>query len=117
MKTLLVYLLTVSPAHARGVLEGAECPEGQKPPCLRIVTGSSGDIQTLITSFFDFLFRFAVIIAPAVLVIAAIMMVTSAGNEERIKQARKAIYYTIIGFAIIILARAIAFTINFVLTV
>jgi len=61
-------------------------------------------LEELITAITGFVFELALILAPLLLIIAGIWFVTSAGNPNRVTQAKNIAIYTIIGFIIVLLA-------------
>ena len=69
---------------------------------------SASSIDQLITNFIDLLRTISFPLGIVIVIIAAYLFVTSAGNEEQLRTAKKTILYLFIGFLFIILARAIA---------
>ena len=63
--------------------------------------------EGLINNIINFLFRISLIIAPLMFIFAGFLFVTSEGNPEKVKQAKDLIWWTIIGFVIILLARGL----------
>ncbi len=65
----------------------------------------------LLESFLPHLIRqffiFSSTLVLVILLIVSVMMITSYDNEERVQQAKKALYYVLVGFAFIVLAYAI----------
>jgi len=70
------------------------------------ITATSLDL--LITNFIDLLRTISFPLGIVIVIIAAYLFVTSAGNEEQLKTAKRTILYLFIGFLFIILAKAIA---------
>jgi len=62
----------------------------------------------LISNIIDFLFTFATILAPIILVISGIMFMTGGGNPGRIAMARRILLYSLVGFSIIIASKGLA---------
>jgi len=74
-------------------------------------------IEGLIRSVTDWIFKIAIIVAPLMLVIGAILFMTAAGNPERIKLGKKIIFWTVIGFLIVLFAEGIINLIDYILGV
>ncbi len=64
-------------------------------------------ITEILENIIKWMLYIAMVVAPAMLIIGAIVFMTSAGNPERIKTARRIIVWTIIGFVIILFGRGI----------
>jgi len=73
-----------------------------KPPWVGV-----GEVKDIVDAIFDFIFWVALIIVPLIVLVAAFMFVTAAGNAERINTAKRLILYTAIGLGVIILARVL----------
>ena len=63
--------------------------------------------EAIIDNIIDFIFTIAIVAAPLMIVWAAFLFVTSGGNAEQVNQAKRIIIYTLIGLAIILLARGL----------
>lgn len=63
--------------------------------------------EKLIESLINFIFGLAIAVAPIMFIIAGFLFLTAAGNPERIDRAKKMIWYTVIGLAIVLLSRAL----------
>ncbi len=61
--------------------------------------------DALIDNVTNFIFNIALAIVPLMIVIAGFYFMTSGGNPEQVKRAKDLIFYTIIGFIIILLAK------------
>lgn len=68
-----------------------------------------------IGSLINFLFSLAVILTPLMIIMAGFLYITAAGKPEKIVQAQKLITWTLIGFLIASLARAIIYVITSVI--
>lgn len=64
-------------------------------------------IAELISVLLRFAFNLGLVIAPLMFVIAGILFLTSAGEPEKVKKAKSLFWYTILGLAIVLLARGI----------
>ena len=61
----------------------------------------------LIDAIVKFIFYIAVIVAPLMIIIGAFYLVTAGGDPKRIGTGKNVIIYTLIGLAIILLARGL----------
>ncbi|MDI6602528.1 MAG: hypothetical protein QME57_00195 [Patescibacteria group bacterium] len=61
----------------------------------------------LINNIINFIFNIALAIVPLMIVIAGFYFVTAGGDPEQIKKAKDLIFYTVVGFIIILLARGV----------
>ncbi|MDD3548408.1 MAG: hypothetical protein WC288_03020 [Candidatus Paceibacterota bacterium] len=77
----------------------------------------TSDISELINRIIDILFTVAIWVAPIIIVYAGFQYVTSAGNPEKIKSAQRTLIYAMIGFAIVLIAKAVPDLIKEFLTV
>lgn len=77
----------------------AACPAGQICNPL-----AYGNIEDLVNAVIKFLYNMGLVIAPIMFVVAGILFVTSAGDPERVRTARRVALYTAIGFAVILVA-------------
>lgn len=73
--------------------------------------------QELIDNLINFIFILAIAITPIMIVIGAFYLMTAAGNPERVEQAKKIILYTVVGLAIVLLARGLSAVIRQILGV
>jgi len=69
--------------------------------------GETSDITTLVENILNFLIILAIPITAILVVYAGYLYITSAGNEEKVKIAQKALIWAIIGFAIVLIANSI----------
>lgn len=69
--------------------------------------GETSDINTLVKNIINFLIILAVPITAILVVYAGFLYITSAGNDEKVKTAQKALIWAIIGFAIILVASSV----------
>ena len=63
--------------------------------------------EELIGKLIDFIFYVAVAITPLMIIIAAFYFLTSAGDPDKVRTAKSIIFWTIIGFTIVLLAKGI----------
>ena len=69
--------------------------------------GGTNDISTLVSNIINFLIILAVPITAILIVYAGFLYITSAGNDEKVKTAQKALIWAIIGFAIVLVASSV----------
>ena len=69
--------------------------------------GGTNDISTLISNIINFLIILAIPITAILIVYAGFLYITSAGNDEKVKTAQKALIWAIIGFAIVLVASSV----------
>ena len=72
-------------------------------------------IEECIGRMINFLFSLSVILTPLMIIIAGFLYITAAGKPEKIVQAQKLITWTLIGFLIVSLSRAIIYVITSVI--
>ena len=61
----------------------------------------------LIENIINFIFWVAMAIVPIVIIIAAYYLLTSGGDPEKVRTAKRIIFWTLIGLFIVLLAKAI----------
>ena len=64
-------------------------------------------IEDVINGIIDFISWVVVVLTPLMIIIAAFLFITSAGDPEKVKRAKSIIFWTIIGFAVVLLAKGI----------
>ena len=81
------------------------------PPLTKAITFESPfkakSFEELIDAIINFIFWVAIAIVPIMIVVAAFYFLTSAGDPEKTRTAKRIIFYTIIGLIIIFLAKGI----------
>ena len=70
-----------------------------------------GTVVDLLNGVVNFLYNMSFLIAPLMIIIAGFFFVTSGGIDERITKGKNILFYTGIGFLVIVLARG---TINLI---
>lgn len=65
------------------------------------------DFEEIINSIINFIFYVAIALSPFMIIIGAFYLLTSGGEPRRIDTGKKIILYTLIGFAIVLLAKGI----------
>jgi len=78
----------------------ADCPAGQI--CNPLKYGNFEDLVKAIIN--DFLIPVGITVAGIMFVIAGALFVTSAGDPEKVRTARRVMIYTAVGLAVILLA-------------
>ena len=63
--------------------------------------------EEFIENLIDFIFWVAVAIAPLMIIVAGFFFLTAAGDPGKVKTAKSIIFWTIIGFTIVLLAKGI----------
>ncbi len=79
------------------------CPVGQI--CI-LNPLKSCSFQDLIESVTNFIFWLGIVVVPLIVVIAAVMLATSAGNPKQVDTAKRTLLYAAIGFGIILISKA-----------
>lgn len=64
-------------------------------------------IEELIDNIIDFIFLISLAIAPIMILVAGFLFLTAGGNPQKVSQAKNLILYTVIGLAIILLAKGL----------
>jgi len=72
-------------------------------------------LEGLLENIINFVFNLSLVAAPLLIIIAGFYFVTSMGEPERIKTAKTIIIYTLVGFAIIMLAKGFVSVVRSVL--
>jgi len=63
--------------------------------------------EEVLDRLINFIFWVGITVAPVMLIIAGFMLVTALGDPKRVETAKKMILYTLIGLAIVILAKGL----------
>jgi hypothetical protein len=74
------------------------------------------DIPTLIDKIATWLLEIGATIAVIIVLYAAVLFMTSGGNQARVTMARQTLWYAIIGLAILLLAKGVTLFIQNVLS-
>lgn len=90
---------------------------GQKPPQGTNVTlinplKGSGDLQKFLLNILDFVIRIGTVVVILMLVYVGYLFVAAQGKEDKIREARQALLYTLVGALILLGSKAIAFGIE-----
>ena len=65
------------------------------------------DTKEFIERLGNWIFTFSIAVVPVMILVAAYMFVTGGGNPTKMQSARKLLLYTLIGFAIMMMAKGI----------
>jgi len=63
--------------------------------------------EEIVDNIIDFVFKIAIAISPLMVIIGAFYIMTAGGDEKRVTTGKNIILYTLIGFAIILLAKGL----------
>jgi hypothetical protein len=100
--TLAALALIPLPAQAQQIINESQIPDAVQGP----------SVAQLVTNVVGILFFVVGAASVIVLIVAGIMFVVSAGNENQTKQARNAILYAVVGIIVSVAAFAITSFIN-----
>lgn len=89
-----------------GVLEASDCPA-----YLNALNGCQGGLRGMILLIVNFFLGFLGLLAVIMIIYGGFLYVTSAGNEEDVKKAKKILMYAVVGIIVIILSFVIVRTI------
>lgn len=77
----------------------------------------AGSFKELVDAIINFIFWMGITIAPIMFIIAGFLFVTSMGDPERVKTARKMMLYTAIGLVIVLAAKGLILVLKEILGV
>lgn len=69
--------------------------------------GPGVEFENIVEGFIDFIFNIAIILFPAIVVIAGIMFVTAGASVDKIDKAKKMLIWSSIGFMVILFAKGL----------
>ncbi len=78
--------------------------------------GNVNDFPTLITNIAQYIARLVGVLAVIMFIWAGILFLTSAGNEQRVSSAKKAVLYAVIGLAIALAGTGLIQLVTFIIT-
>ncbi len=90
---------------------------GENPLIINPPAGFPTDICSLLNGITDFLIKISIVIAPIIVLYAAFLFLSSAGDTKKIDTAKTTLLYVVIGLAVVFLARGLALVIGDVLGV
>jgi len=65
------------------------------------------DFETIVDNLINFIFNITIVLVPLMILIGAFYLITAAGDSNKITTGKNIIIYTLIGFAIVLLAKGI----------
>ena len=69
----------------------------------------SGDgLESIIDPIISFIFKISVVVVPVLVIYGAFMIITAAGDVSKVEQAKKIIFWTLIGFVVVLLSRGVS---------
>jgi len=68
---------------------------------------SAGSFEEIVDNIIDFIFKIAIVLAPLMILIGAFYIMTAGGDTNRVTTGKSIILYTLIGFAIILIAKGL----------
>jgi len=71
-----------------------------------------GTFEDLVNEIAYEIYRFGIVLAVIMIIISGVQFMTSGGNEEKIKTAKRNLTYSVVGVVIIILARSLILVIK-----
>ncbi len=106
---LIISILMVVPVLAYDYEDPDPIPSDSQSTDLNIKNplGETSNINTLVSNIINFLIILAIPITSILVIYAGYLYITSAGNEEKVKTAQKALIWAIVGFAIVLIASSI----------
>jgi|SRR3989344_8567717 len=103
------FLLSIPFAVAYAQFDG-QAPFGNAIP--NPLKREYGDLAAFLNAIVDFLLYLAIPIAIFFVIYAGFLFVTAQGNEEQLKTAKKTIIWSLIGVAVLLGAKVIAYAIQ-----
>jgi len=103
-KSFLIYICLILILFSFPFFSYGACPPGQI--CIENPL-EADSFEDLINAVINFIFYIALGIAPLMVIVAAIYLITAGGNPDNVQKAKDIILYTCIGLLIIFLARAL----------
>ena len=105
LSILSVGILIVTPVFAEIIVTSP----GSQPTSLSVTNPipEVNDVATLTGKIINFLIKLAIPITAILIVYAGFLYITSAGNEEKVKTAQKALIWAIVGFAVVLIASSV----------
>jgi len=107
---LFLAIFTLAKTTASNCIEYCDDPATYDPPSGQVCICNpleAEDFEVIIGNIIDFIFKIALVLAPLMVVIGGVLLVTSGGNAQQITQAKNLILWTAIGFFILLLAKGI----------
>ena len=70
--------------------------------------GDNVGLEAIIDPIIGFIFKISIVVVPLLVVYGAFMIITAAGDVTKVEQAKKIIFWTLIGFIIVLLSRGVS---------
>ena len=86
-------------------IDSCEMPTGSVCYCNPL---SGEGLDSIIDPIIDFIFKISIVIVPVLVIYGAFMIITAAGDVAKVEQAKKIIFWTLVGFIIVLLSRGIS---------
>ena len=67
----------------------------------------ANEFEEIVNNIIDFLFEIAIVLAPLMIVVGAVLLVASGGDVAKTEQGKKIILWAAVGFFILLLAKGI----------
>lgn len=67
----------------------------------------STTLEDLLESVINYIFWFATVLTPVLIVAAGFVFLTSGGSMEKVAQAKRIMIYTVVGYAIVLFSRGL----------
>ncbi|MFA5052855.1 MAG: hypothetical protein WC565_02260 [Parcubacteria group bacterium] len=120
MQTIFQKIFLEVSRHGIALAAGEGSDSGSGLPSFTIVNPlnlPAGDPATLIDGIINGLLWIVIPVAALMYLWAGFLFLTSGGNDEKVKQARKTVLWTSVGVAAIVLSKAVEVVIRNLLTV
>jgi len=76
---------------------------------------SSTNLDDLLDSIINYIFWFATVITPVLILAAAFLFMTAAGDPNKVQRAKRMIIYVLAGYAIVLFARGLVYVLGDIL--
>lgn len=109
LSILSIGILMVAPVLADDYEYPDPIPSDSQSTGLNIQNplGETSDVSTLASNIIKFLIILAIPITAILVVYAGYLYIISAGNEDKVKTAQKALIWALVGFAIVLIASSV----------
>jgi len=95
------------PIDGTNLSKGGECQDMSNPVVCVSSPLKYTKIEDIIDNIVNYVFYGAMIVAPLMIAIAAVILMTSAGDTNRVTLGKKIIIWSVVGFLIILASRGI----------
>ena len=80
-------------------------PTGQTCICNPMAADS---FEGIIGNIIDFIFKIALVLVPLMVIWGGVLFVSAGGSADQIKKAQQVIFWSLIGFVVVLLARGLS---------